>query len=388
MAKNRFLTIDGVYRTVTDTLVTVDGLYHKIKKAYMTIAGVYRHCWGIGDLEYYGSITPMSVTRDTLAATFVGNYALFGGGRNASTNHNAVDAYDLSLTRSTPTGLLIGRPSLAAATVGNYALFAGGITASGNHYSLVCAYDLSLTQSLPTTLSVGRGDLAATAVGKYAIFAGGRNNNGNVGDVDAYDLSLTRSLPTGLSTYRSFAAAAPVSNYAIFAGGLTNGAYNTLVQVATVDAYDLSLTRRAVASLSTVRPGPAATSIGNYALFAGSVMTEGDVVDAYDASLTRSAPTPLSLKRRNLAAATVDNYALFGGGGAIASRDNGTYEDAKSVVDVYDASLTRSAARALATPRSGLQATTAGHCAFFAGGHFVDYYGSTAYLDTVEVYTV
>jgi hypothetical protein len=39
---------------------------------------------------------------------------------------NKVDAFDTSLTRSTPTALSTGRRSLAATTVGNYALFGGG----------------------------------------------------------------------------------------------------------------------------------------------------------------------------------------------------------------------------------------------------------------------
>ena len=66
--------------------------------------------------------TPLSVPRSFLAATTVGDYALFGGGANQTT----VDAYDASLTRTTATDLSVGRSYLAATTVGNYALFGGG----------------------------------------------------------------------------------------------------------------------------------------------------------------------------------------------------------------------------------------------------------------------
>ena len=77
------------------------------------------------NIFYYGTITPLSVARGYLAATTVGNYALFGGGYGSGYS-NVVDAYDTSLTRTTPTALSVARSDLAATTVGNYALFGGG----------------------------------------------------------------------------------------------------------------------------------------------------------------------------------------------------------------------------------------------------------------------
>ncbi len=50
---------------------------------------------------------------------------MFGGGE-ASSRLSTVDAYNTSLTRSTPTALSVARSYLAATTVGNYALFGGG----------------------------------------------------------------------------------------------------------------------------------------------------------------------------------------------------------------------------------------------------------------------
>ena len=55
------------------------------------------------------------------------------------------------------------------------------------------------------------------------------------------------------------------------------------------------------------------TTIGNYALFGGG-NNNGSIVDVYDASLTRTATTNLSIYRYMHAATTVGNYALFGGG--------------------------------------------------------------------------
>ena len=72
--------------------------------------------------------TPLSEARYALAATTVGNYALFGGGGNNST----VDAYDTSLTRTTATPLSEARYELTATSVGNYALFGGGLSGDGD----------------------------------------------------------------------------------------------------------------------------------------------------------------------------------------------------------------------------------------------------------------
>ena len=118
--------------------------------------------------------TELSKARDELAATFIGDYALFGGGRETSDRSSVVDAYNSNLTRSTPTALSVARSELAATTAGNYALFGGG----GNSETVgitVDAYDRTLTRSYPAGLTSPRKDLVAAAVSNYAIFAGGQN---------------------------------------------------------------------------------------------------------------------------------------------------------------------------------------------------------------------
>ena len=75
--------------------------------------------------------SPFSVGRSNLAATTVGDYALFGGGHtysrlDGSAIYATVDAYDKSLTRSTATPLNEGRCYHAATSVGGYAIFGGG----------------------------------------------------------------------------------------------------------------------------------------------------------------------------------------------------------------------------------------------------------------------
>lgn len=313
--------------------------------------------------------TALSQARKSLAATTVGDYALFGGGENNSSRLSTVDAYSTSLTRTTPTALSQARKSLAATAVGNYALFGGGNSGS-TRYATVDAYDQSLTRTTPTSLSKYRTNLAATSVAPaggsspqsgYALFGGGYYNDGvhtYPAIVDAYNASLTRTTPTALSEGREMLEGTNVESYALFGGG-SNSSY---VPTATVDAYNTDLTRTTPTALSQARKSLAATAVGNYALFGGGQVPDSysTVVDAYDLNLTRITPEGLSVARDNFTATTVGNYALFGGGYSASYRvDN---------VDAYDITLTRLIPRALSSPKNILAATTIGGYALFGGG--------------------
>jgi hydrogenase maturation factor len=157
-----------------------------------------------------------------------------------------VNAYNASLTRSTPTALSVARRSSSATTVGNYALIAGGVLSNGRS-AAVDAYDTSLTRSIPTALSVARIFSTATTVGNYALIAGGytvasvdEESNLDISGlsavVDAYDTSLTRSTPTPLSAARQDSVATTVGNYALIAGGYTDLLSNDVCS-SVVDAY-------------------------------------------------------------------------------------------------------------------------------------------------------
>ena len=191
------------------------------------------------------SPTELSQARYNLAATTIGDYALFGGGYYYSSGvgyyrYATVDAYNTSLTRTTPTELSQARSGLAATTVGNYALFGGGVSSS--YSAVVDAYDTSLTRTTPTELSQARDGLTATTVARtggsspqssYALFGGGYASSFNYYSdvVAAYDTSLTRTTPTELSQARNSLTATTVGNYALFGGGYNGSRLNI------VDAY-------------------------------------------------------------------------------------------------------------------------------------------------------
>jgi len=201
------------------------------------------------------------------------------------------------------TELSDSRYDLAAATVGNYALFGGGLGAiNGNGgYSTVDAYDTDFTHSNPTRLSTARGAIRATANGQYALFAGGYDYYYSKGftTVDAYDESLTRSIPEELSTTetqtRSHVGATSIGDYALFAGGGYTSA---------VDAYDQTLTHSTATPLINTPSNTLGASNSSYAIFWGSPQFA-----AYDKNLVRTTGIPGMSGVGN--AVRAGNYVLF-----------------------------------------------------------------------------
>ena len=269
--------------------------------------------------------TAFSYTRENYSAASVGNYALFGGGYLNGSYRNQVEAYDANLTRTDATTLVSSRYRMGATSFNGYALFAGGLAKSSQRYSTIDAYNTSLTRTNPVTLSSSRASNGATSVGNYAIFAGGITSSytsGTVATVDAINTSFTRTTIADLSDRKQWMGATSVGNYAIFAGGdayASTGSYYTNK----VDAYDTSLTKTSASELSSACVRIGATSLGGYALFAGGVYYDDydyfdglfyATVDAYDESLTKTVQNNLSVARYGAMATTVGDYALFAGG--------------------------------------------------------------------------
>lgn len=317
------------------------------------------------EVQYVGAIDPLSVARSNLAATSVGDYALFGGGRNDSYNNlSTVDSYSESLVHNTAMELSVARSYLAAASVGNYALFGGG-----RNTSVVDAYDNSLTRFSANALSTAVQRLSGVSFGEYAIFGGGSNSkyvnsyNGTLtrsvltqlsfnadyvsgasngeyalfgmglnsgGSVNAYNTSLTKTIPSRLSVDVYMGGAAKASEYALFGGGVDSGQYNEIV-----NSYDKDLVRTIQESLSSARSSLSAESLGIFGIFAGgeqqpltSPEPYSGAVDVYNKSLVRSSSSPLNIARQDAESASVGNYFLVGGG---------NNETVQNEVDVYTA---------------------------------------------------
>ena len=376
MAKAVYVGVDSKARKMKKAYIGISGTARKVKKMYIgDSSGKARLCYS-AELEKYGMAAALSVARYGMRTATVGNYALFAGGLKPGLfSVKTVDAYNTSLTKSTPAEMPWERGYHASAAIGGYALFAGGEqrTTSGSQFMRSTdVYNASLTLSRAPNLSDSDGvlNMGAAVVGNYALFAGGMaDGRGNASvKVNVYDTSLTHTMATNLNGKpREYVRGASVGNYALFAGGKDTyyGYYN-------VDAYDASLTRTAAPYLTRADNRDAAATVGNYAVFVGGTVS----ADIYDASLTRTAAAILSTERTGLAATTVGNYAIFSGGG---------------VADFCDASLTRSS---IDTSMTGynMGAATIGDYALFAGGYSggsdkaYDDSRVTAY-DSVEVYT-
>ena len=374
MAKAVYVGVNSKARKMKKAYIGIGGTARKVKKMYIGVGGKARLCYS-AELDRYGMAAALSTARYDVRTATVGNYALFAGGLKPGLfSVKTVDAYNTSLTKSTPAEMKYERGYHASAAIGGYALFACGEerTTSGSQFmSSIEVYSASLTLSrAPDMSDYGRLNMGAAVVGNYALFAGGMANG--LGDasvkVDAYDTSLTHTMATNLNGKpRECVRGASVGNYALFAGGKDTyyGYYN-------VDAYDASLTRTAAPYLDFFKNRDAAATVGNHAVFVGDLRS----ADIYDASLTRTSAAILSTERTGLAATTVGNYAIFSGGG---------------VADVCDASLTRSS---IDTSMTGYRmgAATIGDYALFAGGYSggsdkaYDESRVTAY-DSVEVYT-
>ncbi len=376
---------EGVSPLADGTIYFVyDDVANKIYSGYMGINGVA--------VKIYGDTSTVTVSVDKvavsknlikarycLAATTVGNYALFGGGYYDRISSSYVDAYSDTLVKSTETNLSDSRGDLAATTVGNYALFGGGRSASNtiDYFSCVDAYSATLVHSYPPNLGLARDKLAATTVGNYALFAGGyyyssNSSKGVTVYVDAYSATLVHSYPPNLDVARDKIAATTVGNYAIF--------YSS-----SIDVYSDTLVKSTVAAPSVSRNNLAATTVGNYALFGGGSLNGQAVgtVDVFSENLVKFTASSLSTVRYSLAATTVGNYALFGGGSIEFYTTNNTRRYIfTAIVDVYSASLVKSVATDLSEIKDSLAATTVGNYALFGGGV------NSAAVASVDAYTV
>jgi hypothetical protein len=373
MAKGAYIGVNNVARKIKKSYIGVDGIARKIKKAYIGIGGVARPCFSSSGIEYFGTITPLSVARGGMAATSTSDYALFAGG--SSTGSNIVDVYDKSLKHYVADNLSNTVHWLAATTLGNFALFGGGCmdhSKSGTYIvsATVDVYNQSLehlTTSEP--LSVGRYNLSATSVGNYALFAGGEETKrAEVSTVDVYNQSLIHSTTTEpLSVARGSMGVASIGNCALFVGGQ----YNSITK-STVDVYNQSLQHSILADLPNKCIEICATSIENYAIFDTRVYNNY-IFTVYDKSLSQftiDIGASSGLATYGKAATSIGNYALFGGGDGL-SKSN--------IVFMIDKSLTISSLAPLSEPRYDVSATSVGNYALFAGGY-------SAAKDTVDAY--
>ena len=319
-------------------------------------------------------------------ATSIGDYALFGGGRDRRSTSNpidTVDAYDRSLTKSYAPTLYQPMMNGGASNVGDYAIFIYGKNSKNSYNMYMTWYDKQLSSGYEFDGSNSRDNCGSASNGEYAIFAGGgctyNYRTSYYDEVAAYNRSRSCTR-TNLQKVKGYTVGCNLGNYAIFAGGLTTGN----VKEDSVDVYDTSLTRLIPTNLSVAKYDHASANIGDYALFAGGYDSGNNIlnsIDVYDTSLTRLTGPQLSTGRYELSGTSINGFAFFAGG---INMGGGTPFD---LIDIYDTSLTRisnSDSVKLSSGRVDMSATSIGNWALFGGGFTGSSYSPSNAIDAFK----
>lgn len=357
----------------------------KVKKGYIGVGGVARPFFS-GEPSYYGTITSLSAAKTGLAATSVGDYALFGGGANHSgstdasaTYYSSVDAYNSSLTKSSAPAMSYAATGLAAAKAGSHALFGGGTRYANGAFCVttVNVYDASLTKlanlSLshavlnssgpPTTYFTGCQGVAATTVAGSAIFAGGMYfasgaTTTTTTPMTYINSSLVKSKGTDC-TGEGLSAVTVGNRYALFFGGGRKSKFATIV------AYNLVSSSLEILNSSVYMSGVGAVAVGDYAVLAGgyggttlsSSSKTLSAVYAVSSDLVVSQIADLPEARYGMTGVTLGQFGFLVGG---ASRP--------ADVIMYDANLMATSPFSLSEGRSGIAAAVVGDYALLGGG--------------------
>lgn len=382
MAKGAYIGVGGKARKVRKIYIGVGGVAHKVKKAYIGVGGKARLCFSSGSLSYHGKAAAMSHKRSAFAGASSPDFAVFCCGKVGSGYSPRADKYDKSLTMTYVDGLRAGSDLAGAMVSQGYvssggttykycAIFGGGY--NGNYFDDVVHFNSSMTITDLEPLSYGKRYLAS-ANSDLVIFAGGQLSDGSASDsTDGYNYDGTKtSYLNWLPTNGAYSMCAVTGKkHAIFAGGEDDSGYSKKVCTNRKGWSNWEFAD----DLGVARAKAAGAAVGDYVLIAGGYNGSAlATVDAYNSSLTRSVPTELSIARYSFAGVSVGDVALFGGGNMRIATVN--------LVEMYDASLTRTVVEpSLSNSVYDLAAASVGPYGLFAGG-----YNGGADLDVVDVY--
>lgn len=251
---------------------------------FAIFAGGVRYDYSVNEVTAYNSslvrsTATLQYNRDSFAGARAGEYAVFGGGlssfESGGTFQKNACAFNGSLVRSDIADLSNTQgQNRAASAGGEYALIGGGTNATAS--ATLDAYNSSLVKTT-TSMSSDRYGFASTTTSSRAVFAGGVNWwNTYRSSVDFINSSLLRTT-VNLSTARRDLTGASLEENALFGGGRsTDATYND-----TVDIFDESLVRTVVL-LPDARSHMAGVSVGDFALFgAGSPSALRTKVDVF-----------------------------------------------------------------------------------------------------------
>ncbi|HEX6890268.1 MAG TPA: kelch repeat-containing protein [Chryseolinea sp.] len=264
--------------------------------------------------------------------------------------------------------LTVPRKNLAATSVGNKALFAGGNNQKNVNFTTVDIYDYLTGQWTTHVLSQFRHALGATSFGTKAFFAAGVGP-GLLATVDVYDDSKATNQWSSfsLATPRAHIGIAAAGGKVFFGGGQVscNYCFTTNVEV-----YDINAGQFVSSIAMRVARGYlSAVAVGTKVFFVGGLDVNGayvDDVDIYDTSTNTWTYTDLpSGGRSHLTAVANGNKVFFAGG------RHGTANGYTNAVDIYDVVTGNwETSKTLSQARGYLHSASIGDKVFFGGGYW------------------
>ena len=266
---------------------------------------------------YHQKISGLSQNiSETAGGTCGDKYFFVGGyGSVASRPNPFGNMYNADLTRSV-LSIPEGAADMASADLNNYAIFGGGYyetfyNNTGYKWGLDSngtIYDISGTWQGAYRYSTG------VSIGTYGFFEGTNDNFGTAVSDD-----LTISTIDGIYAIHDEIqnpGGASIGGYGIFAGGYNREFGSELAWPKTAIAYDESLTRRSVTSLTYNIVNPVGTQNSNYAFISGTRYgASARHTDAYDTNLTKvtatAPPAQTSSFYNELTGTHLGTFALF-----------------------------------------------------------------------------
>ena len=315
-----------------------------------------------------------SVVYDTMADPFreiswrrgaapIGDYGIFFGGNTVGDGNDGsywVDAYSSSLTRSAIQNASFACYMPTYCANDHYAAFAyspGSNLGRGNAYGRL--YNSSLTyRNVQYYRGWYFGYRAVAATENYIIFAGGggTTDSSSIGPgsnhVTYVNSSGTVTNGYDLPGSKNYALGGRIGEYGLVMGGTTRTEYNDYANDASVYSVNDSLTWGTATNLAVfVRQESGATATVSDHLL---VASQGSGVTAYDTSLTRTTVDSLSQGGHSVSGATAPDLAVFVIGGT-------------TIMNVYDIYLTRSIGPALQSSKYFPSAVSIGYKVLVGG---------------------
>ena len=370
MAKGGYIGVSGAARKIKKGYIGISNIARKIKKAYMGVGGVARPCWGSG-ISYYGTIAPLSVARESLAAAANSFHAIFAGGYDGDNAVDTVDAYSPQLVKNSVSSLPVSRYSMGGTQNNNYILFGGGSTSSTRRYATIYAFDKNLARTQPSNMSSACSRAKGCQLGLYALLGGGASTSA-IASVNAYNDNLAKITAPSMFVARYGHDVASNGEYALFGGASRYVNGNLTDNALTVEAYSTDLVHTSVSDFTTKRCGPAAACVNSYILFAGGYSNKQNdsdalnTVDVYSKELVRQTPIYMSEASGFMARSELNEFAIFAGGG-----DEQTFVSSSlfpsNRAEIFDADLQR-INLTMSTPRSIFAGCQINNQALFGGG--------------------